>query len=339
MDATTLLAIKPLHYQGQQLLKECWPTLVQELRTALQTFGFEEEESTDALLLFSFNHPYSAITTTNNQTNTIHRNFTNQLNGSHLPLQIIIHLPSGDEINSPFRNPDAKLWEMVETETIYITKALKSVWDKLMAKTKLPSTILSNEGDGLFKVMMPEHESITAETILADRNLPTHGKGQPCFYCGMRSHRPNKCPSKLLTMEHYGLASVGYLPFDQIAAAFHKAFTNVTAVTKHLTEGITPTELRKSPVLMIFVSFFDIYRIYQPRFLSAIAFSRFSKWQATFKIEPLQLDNKNFRLGLDCLRVGKYEQAEELLMRECHTRSPRRFSATIGIAFIYLEQR
>lgn len=337
--ATTLLAIKPLHYQGQQLFKELWSPLVQELRAALQTLGFEESESSDALLLFTFNHPSSAITTTISHASKIRRDYAKQLNGSSLPFQIIIHLPSGNEINSPFRNPDAKLWEMVEADIIHVSKPLKSVWEVLMAKSNLPPCTLSKEGDGLFKVMMATEESFIAKTILACRNLPVQGTGQPCFYCSMPSHLPGQCPSKLLTIEHSGLDSVGYLPFDQIATAFEKAFTNVTAMTKLLAEGITQTSLRKSSLLMVFVGFFDVYRIYQPRFLYTIAFSRYSKWQSLFKTATLKPDNKNLHLGFDSLRVGQYGQAEEFLMRECQAKSPRRFTATIGMAFVCLEQR
>lgn len=339
MDTSALLAIKPQHYQGQQLLKEQWLPFVQELRIAIQSLGFEDQESSESLLLFTFNHPYSAITTTSTQISTIRRNYASQLGDQNIPLQIIIHLPNSDEINSPYKNPDAKFWELVAPDAIHITKPLKTAWDSLMANKNLPSSILANEGDGLYKVMMAANGPIVTEPILSCRGLPVQGKGQPCFYCGMPSHPAGKCPSKLLTMEHYGLDSVGYLPFDQVAAVFQKAFSNVAAITKHLEGGITPTELRNSPVLTIFVGFFDVYRIYQTRFLSAIAFSRYSKWQSLLKPGTLQPDNKNLHLGLDSLRVGKYGQAEELLMRECHTKSPRRFPATVGMAFAILEQK
>lgn len=340
MDTSTaLLAIKPLHYQGQQLLKEQWPQVVQKLRSALQALAFEESESSNSLLLFTFNHPYSAITATLSYANSFRRDFAPQFNECSLPFQIIIHLPSGNEINSPYRNPNAKLWEMIESESIHITKAVKTAWEWLMAKKNLPPAVLSNEGNGLFKVMMTIDESIAPETILACRDLPIKGKGQPCFYCSMTSHAPANCPNKLLTMEHYGLASVGYLSFDQISTAFQKAFSNVAAITKHLAGGIPPKELRKNPTLLVFVAFFDIYRIYQPRFLSAIAFSRHRNWKSICKPVLRPPDNKNLHLGIDSLRVGKHGQAEELLMRECNSKSAHRFAATIGMAFVYLEQK
>jgi len=133
----------------------------------------------------------------------------------------------------------------------------------------------------------------------------------PCFYCGMQNHRPGQCPSKLLSMEHNGLDSVGYLSFEQIRKAYEKAFSNPAAMVAVVAAGVDPQQIRKNPGLMAFVGFFDINRVYQIRFLWNLAFSRYSKWQSAFKAQPVQADNKNLQLGLDCLRVGKYGQAEE----------------------------
>jgi len=339
MEPTTLLAIKPLHYQGQQLLKGHWLPLVNKLRASLQSLGFEDTDSSESLLLFTFNHPHAALTATATHINAVRRDCERQLNGHALPIQIIIHLPSGEENHSPYRNPEAKLWEMLDAGAIHITKPLKAAWDGLMANKNLPPCLINKHGDGLFTVQMAADESLFAAAILSCRDLSTRGSGSPCFYCGMPSHPPDKCPSKLLTMEHNGLAAVGYLPFEQLDETFRKVFANIPVMSKRLADGVTPSELRKNSGLTVFISFFDINRVYQPRFLAAIAFSRFSKWQSLFKSETPQPDNKNLQLGLDCLRVGKYGQAEEFLMRESQPKSLRRFTATVGMAFVSLEQR
>lgn len=335
-EPSILLAIKPQHYQGQQLLKENWPPAIAELRARLQECGFEEDDSDEALLLFTFSHPFAAITALSNFIGKTRTRLDAQNIKHALPLQIIVHLSPVDEITTPYRNHEAEVWEFLNPESIHITRTLKSAWDVLMAQKPLPHCTISQEDNGLFKLQL--QETIKAEPIITCRELPLQGAERPCFYCGMQNHQPGQCPSKFLTMDHNGLASAGYLSFEQINLLYKKVFTNQEAMTAQLAEGITSSQIRKTPELMVFVSFFDINWVYQPRFLHNVTYSRHSKWQSIFKTELLPPDNKNLQLGLDCLRVGKYGQAEAFLKQEFQSVSTRRFSAAIGLAFVTLEQ-
>lgn len=340
-EPSILLAIKPLHYQGQQLFHEKWGAFIVDLHAQLQESGFEDADSNETLLLFRFNHPTAAITTLSHFISKTRSALKWQGSDKSLPLQSIVHLLQPETIGAtPFRNPKAGLWELLSPEVIHISKALKSAWDLLMAKTTLPPCTFSNEGDGLFKLHFAASDSITLlERLLPCRAIASRGSERPCFYCGMLTHKPGQCPSKHLTLEHNGLTAVGYLPFDQIDLAYKKVFTNPESMNNILATGITPSQIRKQAELTVFVGFLDINLIYQLRFLWALTFSQYSKWQAVFKTEPAQPDNKNLQLGLDCLRVGKYKQAEEYLQQECHAKSAKRFSATIGLAFVSLESR
>ncbi len=335
-EPSILLAIKPQHYQGQLLLKDNWPPVIAELRTLLKECGFEEGDSNETLLLFTFSHPHSAITALSHFISKTRTSLDEHNNKQALPLQIIVHLSPADEITCPYRNHEAELWEFLSPESIHITRTLKSAWDLLMAQNPLPPCTFSQEDSGLFKLQL--QEPIKTEPLISCRDLPVQGTERPCFYCGMQSHPPGQCPSKFLTMDHNGLASVGYLSFDQINLLYKKVFTNQEAMTQLLAEGITPSQIRKSSELMVFVSFFDINWVYQPRFLHNVTYSRHSKWQSIFKTEILPPDNKNLQMGLDCLRVGKYSQAEAFLKQEFQAISTRRFSAAIGLAFVALEQ-
>jgi len=335
-EPSILLAIKPQHYQGQQLLKENWLPVLAELRDRLQECGFEEGDSSETLLLFTFSHPFAAITVLSHFIDKTRARLDEQNKKQLLPLQIIVHLSPVDEITTPYRNHEAEVWEFLSPESIHITRTLKSSWDLLMAQKPLPHCTLSPEDNGLFKLQM--QEAVKADPLITCRGLPTQGPERPCFYCGMQSHQPGQCPSKFLTMDHNGLAAVGYLSFEQLNLLYKKVFANQEAMTELLAGGITPSQIRRTPELMVFVSFFDINWVYQPRFLHNVTYSRHSKWQAVFKSELLPPDNKNLQLGLDCLRVGKYSQAEAFLKQEFQSVSTRRFSAAIGLAFVALEQ-
>lgn len=335
-----LLAIKPLHYQGRQLLGEKWGSIIDELRDLLLQGGFEANDSTDALLLFNFTHPYPPIITVSRHISKIRLDLEGKTPGQSLPLQIIVHLSQGEETNSAYRNPEASVWELLPPEVIHVSRQLKTSWDQLMAQKNLPPCTFINEGNGLFTLQFASGgEATQPKSLLSSRALPIQGSGKPCFYCGMHNHQPMQCPSKFLTMDHNGLAVIGYLPFEQLDKTCQLVFTNPGTMRDILSAGISPGQLRKNPGLMAFVSFFDINRVYQFRFLWNITFSRYSRWQAVFKPEQIQPDNKNLQLGLDCLRVGKYDQAEEYLQREYQARSTRRFFAAIGMAFLTLETR
>lgn len=338
-NPSILFAIRPLHYQGKQLLNEKWAPFIKELRDLLRQGGFEETDSSDALLLFTFPHPQTAITAVTNHINHARHELRGTKSDQSLPVQIIVHLLQTEENNPAYRNPEAVLWEFLPPEAIHITRALKGAWDGLMAQKPLPPCTFSKEGDGLFKLTFTSDTASRTEPLLAYRALAIQGPEKPCFYCGMHNHLPAKCPSKFLTMDHYGLTAVGYLPFEQLNRTYQQVFSNPGAMAKILADGVDPAQVRKHPGLIVFIGFLDIHRVYQNRFLWSITFSKYSKWQPVFKAEPLQPDNKNLQLGLDCLRVGKYGQAEEYLLKENQVRSTRRFSAAIGLAFIALEQR
>lgn len=342
MDSTPiiLVAIKPLHYQGQQIYQEDWPLLLGELTAYLQEVGVADTDSNDTLLLFTFNHPNSALTTLCHFNQKTHRSRPWQ-GGEHvLPLQIIVHLRQPESTDPPaYRNPNAGLWEFLSPGVIHISKALRYAWEILMTKTTLPPITIKSEDNGLFSLQLAPGDLIPTEPLLSGRDLAIQGSEPPCFYCGLRCHPHSQCPSKQLTMEHEALSAVGYLPFQQLNLAYHKVFTNPTALSKPLASGITPSQIRKDAELMVFVAFLDINRVYQLRFLWHLAFSRYSKWQAVWKSEQIIPDNKNLQLGLDCLRVGKHPQAEEFLRREHQAKSTRRFPAAIGLAFIALETR
>jgi len=339
--STILVAIKPLHYQGHQRLQERWAVLVDELRDCLRERGFEDGDSHETLLLFTFNHPQTAVSTLSHFISKTRRDLGWSEDAPPLPLQIILHLcPLTAKSPVPYRNPEAGVWELLSCELIHISKALRSAWERLMIQTNQPAVTFSDEGEGLIGLHFAQDDMLTSEPLLLPcRTLAAEGTRPPCFYCGMRTHPPSLCPSKSLSMEHEALSLVGYLPFGQLAHAYQAVFSKSEALSKILANGVTPAQIRKNAELLILVAFLDINRVYQLRFLWNLTFSRYSKWQNVWKAEPLPADNKNLQMGFDCLRVGKGSQAEEFLQQECHAKSPRRFAAAVGLAFVALETR
>ncbi len=336
-EANILTAIKPLPYHGSNLLNEDWGKFLDTLINLLKENGFADKNSSKELILFVFPNVNSALSAIFGIIKSLKSEFKQLKPATKLPIQYILHLLKNKNDIPAFFNSDADEWEMLQMETIYVTRPLKSQLEIMLTRKQLPACNIKNEGNGLFELKFAKEIKFQNERILAFRKLPIQGTLKPCFYCGMQSHTPAECPGKFLNLENDGLELVGYLPFKQLNIIYKKTFTSTRKIINKLAAGIKTSQLRKDPYLMVYVAFMDLNRIYQPRFLWNIAFSIYNKWDAVFNSKKLVLDNKNIQLGLDCLRVKQYGRAEELLLKECHHKSPKRFFATIGMAFLALE--
>jgi lipid-A-disaccharide synthase-like uncharacterized protein len=96
-------------------------------------------------------------------------------------------------------------------------------------------------------------------------------------------------------------------------------------------------QVRQSPILQVYLAYFDLNLVYQPRFLWNIAFNSSSKWEELLKPDMVSVDSHSLHLGLDCLRVGQHAQAEDLFVEESRRPKGKQFYATIGRAFVALE--
>ncbi len=337
-ESSILAAIKPMPYQGMNLLNDDWPNFLESLSNHLKESGFEHEKNSPELIIFSFPKIQSAIAALLRVSNKLRKEFRITGSNTKLPMQFILHLNKEKTSLPALFSPEADEWEMLHPETLYITRTLKPEIEILLSRQQLPPCTIKNEGKGIYEMELKGSGHFPSEHILAFRSLPIKGDGVPCFYCEMRSHKPTDCPSRFLTMKDNGLAAAGYLTFKQLNIIYKKAFTNPTQIIDQLSIGLKSSQLRKDPYIMVYVAFMDISRIYQPRFLLNIAFSIYNQWDAIFNSNKLKFDNNNLKLGLDCLRVKQYGRAEELLRKECHHKSAKRFYATVGLAFLALER-
>ncbi|VAW41554.1 hypothetical protein MNBD_DELTA03-1784 [hydrothermal vent metagenome] len=332
-----LAAIMPLPYQGAKLLAGAWPAFSRQLNNLLKESGFKASDSSAELLFFSFPNPTAALKAVLGTFVKL-RHDHKKLSGKSLPLKCVMHLVTPRDSRPALLTPGDEHWDILNQETIYVTRPLKNQIELLLTRRQFPACKLKNEGSGLTALIFPEQGKISARQILAFRSLPIAGSGRPCFYCGMRWHLPADCPSKALKMANNGLQEAGYLPFKQINILYKKAFAEPQKMAHILTAGIRQTQIRKDPLLAVYTAFFDINRVYQPRFLWNITFSVYNKWESIFKTDKTNLDNNNLQLGFDCLRVKEYGRAEELLLRECNHKAPKRFYAVLGQAFLALER-
>jgi hypothetical protein len=334
---TLILIIRNHANQGEKILGNRWLPFIEHLREELRRYGSEHNLSNDTQLIFTcsgYYTPFSALLSSLEKS----KQACQWPNASGPPpLQFIVEFLGKDTPLTESVLPDKKLWNEIQQETIYLSPLLQNNWQEFASHQNFPDHKLSQESNGLARITFVNHDIGKQEPLLAYRTLPISQQGKECFYCGMTTHHPSHCPSKMLGMDSWGLSDIGYLNFDELNILYKKVFPEKPAIVARLREGIKTVQLRKDNELLVFVSFFDLSVIFQLRFLWNYAFSSYSKWTAIYQTDKIKINNRNLHLGLDCLRVNQYEQAEELLQNELKRHDGQKFAANIGLAFLSLE--
>jgi len=338
VSSATLLAINVISHKGKQLLHGRWVILVNALRDGLQQTGLQNNESTDHLLIYNFNHPYTALSSLLESLEKAKREVGWSEELGAVPIQIVLHLDNPTERYADLYDMAANLWNFLQQESIYITRQLKGHWQKLMEGKQLPAFTIESESDNMFRIAFSETAQLRVERLFPHRGLALSGKEKECFYCGRTNHKPANCPSKLMTMETQGLAEVGYLPFSKISELYKQAFLASEKIISILATGVNVATIKKTPPLQVYLAYFDLFHIFQPRFLNHIAFTFYLKWEDIGRMDRVDIDSNNLNMGLDCLRVGQYDEARKWLTSDNLRRDGKDFYASVGLAFLALEQ-
>jgi len=332
-----LLALHPLHYQGRTLLGDKWPDFCAGLRAMLKEGGREQKGSSEELLLFHFDSPEKAISSVTDSLARISREHRWQSGSDSIPVQIVLHAEKAGDLPGPMHDASAKFWDLLLPEKTYVTRPLKLQWEQLASQST--SSVSFAEADkGLYLLSSAVTAPLDSQELFPHRSLPLAGSLGPCFYCGMTNHPSANCPSKMLSMSVQGIPLAGYLPLEKFVSLFEKAFARQEKLHALLAAGVTASQLRHNPLLQVYLSFFDMNRTYQLRFLWNISFSPCSNWDELGKPDTVTAESHDLHLGLDCLRVGQHIQAEELLLKESRRPKGKPFYAAVGRAFVALEQ-
>lgn len=336
-EITFLLALHALNYQGQNILGENWADFLLDLRQALAAKGKEDPASTEALLLFHFAQPDTAYVTLQESLARLKKVYEWKESAGPLPLRILLHLAKESEPPGPVHDASASFWDVLLHEQPYATSPLKQYWTgQGQAGENSVSPTFAEAGIGLYRLSLAIPEVPRVE-IFPHRALPLAGSLAPCFYCGMTIHKAADCPGKMLTMATQGISLAGYLPLETLNELFGKAMSVQEKLANMMAAGLTVSQIRQTPLLQVYLAYFDLNLIYQPRFLSNIAFNTSSRWEELAKPDTISVDSHSLHLGLDCLRVGQHAQAEDLFVEECRRPKGKQFYATIGRAFVALE--
>lgn len=309
------------------------------LRRALAAGGMEAGDSSAELLLFNFDTPFNAISALYEHLALISKRY--ELNDGTTPrLQFILHLESKNEPPPAFRHPTASIWEELAADILYISRALKLQWENLLGQQQPAPLHKLEDGPGEMTIVrFAKPSTLRRQRLFPHRAvLAGSGSARTCFYCGLRTHVPAKCPAKQLSMDNFSLPDAGYQPLAAYVRNFQAAFANHKQMQELLGPGVELGQVRKNPPLQAFVSYFDLGVIYQPRYLAQVVFAVHSVWPGLSTKVRIKMENRNMQMGLDCLRVGQLDQARELFMNENQAMGGKQYAATVGLAFVALER-
>lgn len=334
----TLAAIHTLPSQGKNRVGDRWHDFVPALRRILRRCAVMQQGSNEILLLFSFQHPFSAISLTLDALTEARLEIGWPDSAGPLPVQIVFHLDSGNDPEPQLADCRAALWNFLSHDTPYVSRTLKNHWQEVMTGRTLPPHRFEQADNGLFSLIFSADEKIRTERIFPHRALPLRGTSPSCYYCSMRNHAPRQCPSKLLPHDSYALPLAGRLPPEKLASVFGSIMAKPTECRHLLEAGFEQATLRQNHALLVLHSYLDIFLIFQPRFLFTMTFTAQIKWYSAEKFGAGKIDNRPMQMALDCLRVGNLPQAEELFMKEVSRFEGKQFAAAIGLAFVALEK-
>ena len=335
-SSSIILALVPQNEQGNLLFGRKWNDVLTSFQSILQKNGSENDSSSDECMLLSYSNLFIALMEAVAGLQNLESEFPEELAQHPFPVKILLDYAHYHESGMPVYDADSDLWGLMDSGTIYLSGPLKADWEHLTAGKKIPPVTFEEVENTLFRLTFAAPDTPEPQFLLLFRNSLNQGDNKECFYCGLKNHPPRGCPSKYLTLDAVGLQDVGYISFRRLDKILEKMPANYQKISKILSEAISPQQIRKNDALQTFVAYFDIYKFYQLRFLFHVAFTLSSEWTEMLKNKKSSKSNNTLFLGLDCLRVQNYAQAERYLQESYHEGSTR-FYATIGLAFLALE--
>jgi len=334
-----VVAVHFINFHGEGVLGANWNAFAQTFKKSLQV----GTESPDKLKLseneYFFETPFKALDVWFKALQNAKSSRSWPKSAGAAPVQAIFRSPS-ESIDYPQGDPPTPIWCFVCAEQPYATAQIASYLYGAEEAKREKIIVEAETAHGLHPISVKNQYKIEKFSSFPETALPAkHDEVIECFYCGCFTHAPAACPSKRMSSEVQGLSYVGYIPIVQLYREYERVLRSQNALEQELINGVDAGTLRRRPDLNVFCAFFDVNRIYQLRYLSQLAFSGRSRWPGLTpcKINAPASGNPLF-LGLDCLRVGKLCEAENILEGVVKRTGGGSFFAVVGLAFTALEQ-
>ena len=162
------------------------------------------------------------------------------------------------------------------------------------------------------------------------------GGESPCFYCGLRSHLPRKCPTRLLqpgNIQVSEMARFARIDLDALPAV-------MAALEKQLApdvlKGLTALVTEKDNQALTVQAMFEVNMVCQLRMMSMVWRARGKEWPRGIEDQRPQVD-ENLKDALDSMRAGNQDRAMEKLDQYV-LKSAKNYQPRVLLGFMALER-
>lgn len=162
------------------------------------------------------------------------------------------------------------------------------------------------------------------------------GEESPCFYCGLRSHLPVKCPTRLLApgnvqvtdMSRFARLDLDALP--GILGGLEKQ------IAPDVLRGLTALQGEKSDAGLVVRSMFEVNMACQLRMMASVWRAKGKEWPRGLEEQRPQSDAQLWE-ALEALRTGGRERAMEKI-DQVVLNSPKNYQPRVLLGFMAMER-
>jgi class 3 adenylate cyclase len=283
-------------------------------------------------IMASFPNPHDALDSALAIQQTLWQRNQHALEEDVLRTKLSLHygaaLVEDNDIYGDLVNTSARLNAIAEPDQILVSQP---VYDHVKDRTGLTflplETLYFKEGEK----SVSAYEALWLQNAEEEGkiNVFRHAQGpySACFYCGLREHLAADCPSKHFRQHAKKLERLGYLPTPHILRLLQEEDLNNTSSEA--------TEHRH-----LFEAFYEVAMPYQLRFILKIWLSPHHTWHdlMQFTVPTTHpLVGSRLWLGLDCIRVRRYDQAK-VFLDDALGSNPQDYKPHVALGFLAMEQ-
>ena len=283
-------------------------------------------------IMASFADPHDALDSALAIQQTLWQRNQHSLEEDVLRTKLSLHygaaLVEDNDIYGDLVNTSARLNAIAEPDQILVSQ---SVYDHVKDRTGLTflplETVYSKEGER----SVPAYEALWLQNAEEEGKISIfrHAQGpySACFYCGLQEHLATDCPSKYFKQHAKRLERLGYLPTPHILRLLQDEDLNTTSSEA--------TEHRQ-----LFEAFYEVALPYQHRFILKVWLSPHHTWYDLMKFTvptTHPLVGSRLWLGLDCMRVRRYDQAQGFL-DDALASNPQDYKPHVALGFLAMEK-
>ena len=332
---TTRLTTYYIDFLGARALGADWGKLREAAGKKLSGMAVDGKEDDLWGGTYTFADPAAALQAALTTLDTVKGAFRWDAAQDRLPVQFLLH--HGDP-EFPL-GMDPRMWAFMRPEDVYITKKAWELWKSAGLIDNLPRHTVRDDLLAALRLEISDRPPPIPVQLFPRRSAPLSGDGggDECFYCGLRNHRPAQCPSRQLRPDVRGLPQVGRMPLQQLDRLYGKTFQGRDGPA--LEGEVSRADLGKDPSLQVVAAFFDLHRIYQPRFLVSMFLTNAEMWSDAVTTRALSGDSSStvYR-GYQALMAQNYPDAARLFGDVRNAAPSKKFYSQVGLAFISLEK-